>query len=153
MSETRTLEELFSIVLTPLAAQLAERNLARLKVAFQDLRSKKEYGIYQHQSGWAASIIKVPVLIAAFRNIDERKMGLDDELTIDHRFTLDPTSEISYRQRGTPTSVAELLNYMILASCNESTNMLADNIGIARMNTIMQELGCPNTRISHLLYQ
>ncbi|MDO8655776.1 MAG: serine hydrolase, partial [Nanoarchaeota archaeon] len=61
--------------------------------------------------------------------------------------------EISSRPQGTTAEVFELLNYMILASCNESTNMLADRVGIPNINRIMNELGCPNTRMGHLLHR
>ena len=79
-------------------------------------------------------------------------MSLNEKLDIDHRFTLDPTSEVSARPQGSTITIDELLNYMILASCNESTNMLGDRIGIERINATMDELGCPKTKISHLLH-
>ena len=98
-------------------------------------------------------MIKIPVMIAAFREIDKDSLNLEEQLIIDHKFTLDPTSEISDRPPYCDAEVFELLNYMILASCNESTNMLADRIGIKSINKAMEELKCPNTRISHLLYK
>ncbi len=91
-------------------------------------------------------------MIAAFNEIDRGSLSLDEQIVINHKFTLDPTSEISKRPENSYTNTSELLNCMILASCNESTNMLADRIGIKRINETMEKLGCKKTRLSHLLY-
>ncbi len=147
-----TLDEFFSQRLKLIQERLQHKTGARLSVAFQDLHTHKKYEVNASHPGWAASMIKVPVLISTFRCIDERRLSLDDELVIDHRYSLDPTSEISYRQQGSIAPVSELVNYMILASCNESTNILATRVGIPYINNLMQELGCPTTRMSHLLH-
>ncbi len=147
------LEELFTGKLYSIQKKVKEKTGADLKIAFDDLQSNTQYSVNGTKPGWAASMIKIPVLIATFRAIDAGRLSLEDELSIDHRFTLDPTSEISYRQQGSTATVTELANYMILASCNESTNMLADRIGIPFINSTMQELNCSATRMSHLIYQ
>lgn len=149
------IEDLFRERLPRLQEEIQEECAGdnfQLKVAFQDIRSGHSYALNGSTLGWAASMIKIPVLIAAFRSIDEGSLSLEEELVIDHKFTLDPTSEISYRLQHSSAAVSELLNYMVLASCNESTNMLADRIGIPYINRVMEQAGCPNTRMSHLLH-
>lgn len=150
--ETNILEGLFEKEFLRLQKIIKERLNARLKISFDDLKSRKHYDISGSNIGWAASMIKVPVMIAAFREIDKGNLSLEDKLPVNHTFTLDPTSEISYRPQGSLAEVFELLNYMILASCNESTNMIANRIGIPKINTAMEELNCPNTKIGHLLH-
>lgn len=146
------LDNLFSQRLNLLQERLQQETGARLSVAFQDIQSNEKYGVNASRPGWAASMIKVPVLISVFRSIDDGKLSFDEEVAIDHRYTLDSTSEISYRQQGSTAPVSELVNYMILASCNESTNMLAARVGIPYINSLMRQLGCPNTAMSHLLH-
>ncbi len=150
---TTPLEELFRAKLPSVQSRLREIDgRIRFRVAWQDLHSGAQYGVNAHEPGWAASMIKVPVMVAVFKRIDEGELSLEDTLTVDHRFTLDPTSEISYRAQGSPAQIQELLPYMILASCNESTNLLADRVGIPYLNETMRKLSCPSTRMSHLLY-
>lgn len=148
-----TIENLFEEEFIVLSKKLKEKLDADLKLSFYDLKTGNSYNVLGNKPGWAASLIKIPVMIAAFREIDQGRLSLEDELKIDHKFTLDPSSEVSYRPNETNAEVFELLNYMILASCNESTNMLADKIGIPTINKTMEELGCPNTKMGHLLYK
>ncbi|MEK6948448.1 MAG: serine hydrolase [Nanoarchaeota archaeon] len=147
----KNIEKFFNEKLMQLRDKMKTDLGTELKVAFYDLKTGQAYDISGNEIGWAASMIKVPVLVATFREID-RGMSLNEKLDIDHRFTLDPTSEVSARPQGSTITIDELLNYMILASCNESTNMLGDRIGIERINATMDELGCPKTKISHLLH-
>ncbi len=147
------LEELFDTQLSELAKGIKERCGADLKVSFYDIRIGEKYNITGDKPGWAASMIKVPVMVAIAREIDKKNLSLDNRLRINHLFTLDPTSEISNRPQNSEVEVFELLNYMILASCNESTNMLANKIGINSINESMKELGLTSTRMSHLIYR
>ncbi len=139
--------------IAPLYVELKAATGAELKVAFEDIKDGSRYAVAGNQPGWAASLIKIPVMIAAFQHCDAGKLSLEEELAINHTFTLDPNTEVSYREEGSTATIAELLNYMILASCNESTNMLAHRLGIPAINACMEQLGCPQTRMSHLLYR
>jgi len=143
-------EDFFNKEIAPLAESVKQHHI-HLRVAYQDLKSDQHYDVNGEEAGWAASMIKVPVLIGTMRALDERIISLNDLLTIDHYFRLDPTSEISYRAQGSQANIYELLCYMILASCNESTNMLANRVGIPYINHAIESLGCPKTHLSHLL--
>jgi len=103
------------------------------------------------RTGWAASIIKLPVLAAAVREMEQGRLDPDEGLPIDHRFVLDPTDLVSRLPAGSRVTVAELLDHMIVLSDNEATNVLADRIGIGRVNEVARDLGLRRTMLGHLL--
>jgi len=124
---------------------------AEIKVTVHQIDTGLHAQVNGDQTGWAASIIKVPVLVAAAREISEERLHLDEKIRIDHRFTLDPTDSISRLPEGTPVRVAELLEFMIVASDNEATNVLANRLGIQNINEHMWVLGLNRTMLGHLL--
>ncbi len=131
-----------------------EENLggARIGLSFRDLHGEiPDVSIYGSRPGWAASTIKVPVMIAAFQEIDAGRLALDDGLEVDHRWTLEDYDPISLLPEGQLVSVLDLICEMIVFSDNEATNMLADYISLERINRCVEDLGTKSTMIAHLL--
>ena len=125
---------------------------AYIGVSFRDLHGRlPPIDINATRPGWAASVIKIPVMIEVMRQVDSGEINLDDELVVDHRFTLEDFDPISRMPEGTKVPIDKLLELMIVVSDNEATNMLASHVGVQRMNETMQELGASKTMLGHLL--
>ena len=124
---------------------------AEVKVSVHDVTSGLAASVNGREPGWAASIIKVPILVVITREIEEGRLTLATELTVDHQFTLDPTDYVSRLRDGARITVQELLEHMIVASDNEATNVLADHVGVERTNEVMGELGMHRSMLGHLL--
>ncbi len=125
---------------------------AVVSIAFHDLKgTMSDFSINGNKPGWAASVIKIPVMIETFRAIDRGDLHLDDELIVDHCYTLEVYDHVSCLPLGTGIIVNELLRYMIVASDNEATNMLADRLGLEAINRTAEELGARRTMLAHLL--
>jgi beta-lactamase class A len=124
---------------------------AEVKVSVHDIPSGAGADVDGGRPGWAASIIKLPVLVMVARAAVRGDLALDDLLTVDHRFVLDPTDPVSRLPAGTRVPVEALLDRMIVDSDNEATNILADRLGIERINGTAWDLGLERTMLGHLL--
>jgi beta-lactamase class A len=133
------------------AARLEGPLAGEVKVSVHDIPTGLAASVKGDRPGWAASVIKLPVLVAAAREIEEGRLSLDEPLLIDHRFLLDPADSVSRLPAGSRLPVRDLLDLMIAASDNEATNVLADRVGIDRVNAVSWGLGLSRTMLGHLL--
>lgn len=113
----------------------------------------------EHESArpfYAASTIKLHVLLAALRAVDAGDIELDATVPATRTFGgvdgavftlagdhLDPTHPAD----GTPVSVRELLVRMIDRSSNEATNAVIDLVGLDAVEAVIEELGLRATRV------
>ncbi|MBR0597820.1 serine hydrolase [Sinanaerobacter chloroacetimidivorans] len=94
----------------------------------------------------SASLIKVPILIEAVRQI---KSG---ELSPDLRLTVKPEdkaafSVLQFLDSGNSYTLFDLLKLMIIYSDNTAANVLIDLLGMENVNGCMAELGLQETRL------
>jgi len=131
--------------------ELRESVNAEVKVAVHDLKNGNSASVYGIDAGWAASIIKVPILVTASQDISKGRLSLDTKLEVNHKYTLEQRDFVSMQPEGSMMKVSDLLYYMIVHSDNEATNMVADKISVERINESMWNLGLENTMLGHLL--
>ena len=108
---------------------------------------------------YAASTMKVPVLVELYRRAAAGSPSLDEPIVVRNAFTsiadrtpyaLDPAdnSELGlYARLGTPVTTRELARVMITHSSNLATNLLVERLGAASIDTTMRELGLPGLRV------
>lgn len=77
----------------------------------------------------AASTIKVPILVALFKEVDEGKIRLDENLTLQAEMIATGSGNLQYQKLGTQFTVLELATKMITISDNTATNMLIARLG------------------------
>jgi beta-lactamase class A len=101
----------------------------------------------------AASTMKVPVMIQAFRDVDARRLSTRERLVVRNEFrSLADSSPFSlsagddsdsslYTQIGREVEISRLLELMITRSSNLATNNIIDRVGAARVQASMRALG------------
>ena len=97
----------------------------------------------------AASLIKVPILIALYQAVEDGRIRLDDRITFgdEHRF---PGSGVLQRMSsGVEMSVRDAAVLMIIISDNVATNMVADLVGHDSINEQQRRMGMEQTTIYH----
>jgi beta-lactamase class A len=100
----------------------------------------------------AASMIKVPILVALLQDLDAGKVRLDEPLTMKAADVAAGSGDMQYQPVGTRYSVLETLSEMITVSDNTATNMLITRLGGAEMlNQRFREWGLTKTTIQQLL--
>ena len=96
-----------------------------------------------------ASMIKVPVLVAFFQEVDAGTIQLGEMLTMRADLVAPHAGDMQYLPVGTQFSALETAQEMIRISDNTATNMLIDRLGgIAALNERFQRWGIPTTQIN-----
>src|SRR4029450_9526865 len=131
---------------------LALKNKARaVGVALHDLETGFRFSLRGQRWFHAASTIKVAVLLAVFRAVDEGRLRLDDALHVRNRFIsaangsrfqLDPDSDAMpelYQAIGRTAKISALAGGMISASSNLATNLLLDFLGVEYARNVLRD--------------
>lgn len=124
---------------------------AEIKVSVHDISDNIHASVYGNKPGWAASIIKLPVMVSALKEIEKGRLTLETELEVNHKYTLEPYDYASRLPEGSMIKVRDLVYHMIVESDNEATNILAKEIKISTINRYTKRLGLENTMLGHLL--
>lgn len=95
-----------------------------------------------------ASLIKFPVMIAAYQRAADGKLDLAKLIELKDSDKV-PGSGIltTHFSAGTRLSVRDLIRLMIAYSDNTATNMILDQIGMMSTNDLMSRWNFPNTKI------
>lgn len=132
---------------------------ARFAVAFEDLSTGLQFLLNDHALYHAASTMKTPVLIEAFRQIKEHRLSLSDSILIHtdfisiadgSRYILDSATDSEldlYHQAGRRLPLRELLFRMITQSSNLSTNLVIETVGAKNVMTTMRQLGAMDIQV------
>lgn len=133
--------------LRPALDERIARHQGTVGLVVLDPRTGEELAIRGDQPFPTASVIKVPVLVEVFHQIEQGRLGLEDPLLVlaaDQR----PGSGV-LRFLSTPhqLTVKDAAFLMIALSDNTATNLLLDKVGLRSVNARMDTLGFPGTAI------
>ena len=142
-----------------ITARIAATPNAVVGVAFRDLASSAELFVNADESFHAASTMKVPVMIEAFRQIDAGRLRIDQGILLVNQFgsivdgspySLDPADDSDstlYLRVGERVSIRELVDRMITRSSNLATNAVIAVIGAERANATAHALGARSMKV------
>ena len=129
----------------------AESKARATAVSVHDLESGLRFSLRGDRWFHAASTIKVAVLLALFRAVDEGRVRLDDSLHVRNRFfsaangypfqlnrDSDAMPEL-YQAIGQRAKISALAEGMISASSNLATNLLLDFVGVAYARNVLRD--------------
>ena len=141
-----------SVSLRDAVEKIAGESKARaVAVALLDFDSGLRFSIAGDRWFHAASTIKVAVLLAVFRAVDEGRLRLDDSLHVRNRFIsaadgfpfrLDSDSDALpelYQAIGRTVNISALAEGMIAASSNLATNLLLDLVGVEYARNVLRD--------------
>jgi len=127
----------------------AESKARATAVSVHDIESGLRFSLRGDRWFHAASTIKVAVLLALFRAVDQGRVGLDDSLHVRNRFfsaadgspfqlrrDSDAMPEL-YQAIGRTAKISALAGGMISASSNLATNLLLDFLGVAYARNVL----------------
>lgn len=93
------------------------------------------------------SVIKIPLMAEAFRQIEAGKMALTDRITLTEAVKRPGTGVIQSLDPGVQLTVKDLLTLMIIVSDNTATDLMYDKIGgPPALNRLMSEWGLKSIR-------
>jgi beta-lactamase class A len=119
-------------------------------VYVQDLEGGWSYGVRPDEEFFSASIIKVPVMVAVYRKVDEGEISFSQMVEIQDEDWASGAGWLQWEQPGTKQAVGDLLYLMMGQSDNVATNALVRLVGGRdHVNEVALSLGAKNT----VLYQ
>lgn len=114
---------------------------AEISLFAHHIESGEEIDIGGDQVYPLASVLKVPVLVEAFRQIGEGRFSLDDrfELTVAEKNL--PSGVLTFFDDGLQPTLRDLLTLMIIISDNTATDMVIHCLGVESISRTMHNLG------------
>ena len=128
-------------------------------LAFKDLQTGKTLYINGHAIFHAASTMKTPVLIEAYKQAGAGKFSLSDSIPIINRFqSIADTSHFSvsvaddsepelYKHIGEKATLYNLLYQMIIYSSNLATNIVIEQLGAVNVTATLRSLGAKDINV------
>jgi len=93
------------------------------------------------------SVIKLPLLAEAFRQIEAGKFALTDKITLTDAAKRPGTGVIRSFDPGAVLTIKDLLTLMVIVSDNTATDLIFEKVGgIEPVNRLMTEWGLAQTR-------
>jgi beta-lactamase class A len=113
-----------------------------------DLESGDGYGIRPDEAFFSASTIKIAVMAAVYRKLDEGELEYSDAITTEESDWAAGAGWLQWETPGARTTVEDALWLMMTQSDNVATNALMRFAGgPAYVNEVVASLGAENTRI------
>ncbi|MEK6556888.1 MAG: serine hydrolase [Candidatus Margulisiibacteriota bacterium] len=116
-------------------------------ISLKDLITGETFSVNGRQPFNPASVIKIPVMVEAFHQIDEGELSMDDLLTLRFHNKIPGAGSIQYAREGSRFTVRKLVEEMITNSDNTATNMLIEKLGMYSINAYMNKIGMRRTVI------
>jgi beta-lactamase class A len=99
----------------------------------------------------AASLIKLPILLEGFRQIQEGKLNPTEIITVPQAEKVGGAGILSHLSQHSKLTIQDLLTLMIIVSDNTATNLLIDRIGMTSVSEICKRLGLKQTQLNRKL--
>jgi D-alanyl-D-alanine carboxypeptidase (penicillin-binding protein 5/6) len=133
---------------------LIDAHKGQVAVAIKDLKTGKSFEYKADEPMPTASLIKFPLMIAAYQAMDDGKLAADDKITLKGEDKV-PGSGIltSHFSDGATISLRDAIHLMIVYSDNTATNLVADKVGLKEAAELMDKLDCPETKLNSLVFR
>lgn len=140
-----------------LAAKLEPRLAAhrgQVAVAVKHLKTGDEFRYRADEPMPTASLIKLPIMIEAYRQADAGRLSLDRMLVLRDEDKVPGSGILTLHfSAGSQLSVRDAIRLMIAYSDNTATNLVLDQIGLAATNATMESLGYLHTKVHSKVFR
>ena len=120
---------------------------AQMGVAMLHLEKGDEVNLLADESFPMASVLKIPVLVEAARQMDAGNFTLDDRWALTVAEKNLGSGVLTFFDDGLLPTVRDLLTLMIIISDNTATDMIINRLGKASVTQAMRELGLQNIHL------
>jgi beta-lactamase class A len=119
-----------------------------LGYVIKDLQTGRTLVRNQDRRFPAASLVKIPIMAACLKAVDEGRVSLEEVLTLKRTDKARGSGRLRASPPGTPVTVEKLLEIMITDSDNTAANMLIDLLGFDYLGLTFRELGLERTNLA-----
>lgn len=118
----------------------------------QDLATGQEWAVRGEEPFEAASVIKLPILVELFRQLEAGEAREEEVFAIRREDKLPSCGALNYLHTGLEVNLMDLGVLMIILSDNTATNLLIRRLGMERINRTIRDLGMTATCLRRLLF-
>lgn len=126
--------------------QLIARAPGVVSVYARNLDSGKTYGVRQDEQVRTASTIKLPIMVAAFGEVEAGRAHWTDLLLFRDEDRISGSGVLREFSDGVKLPLRDLVHLMIVVSDNTATNLVLDRISAQTVNEYMDRYGLHATR-------
>ncbi|MEM2004503.1 MAG: serine hydrolase [Zestosphaera sp.] len=131
--------------LKPRVREIARRSGGTFGLVVEVIRTGEEIVINEDETFPAASIIKVPVLLEAFRQALEGRLSLDEQIVLREEDKVGGMGVLKELTAGLKLPFIDILTLMIIISDNVAANVAITKVGMENVNSFMKGLGLRKT--------
>jgi beta-lactamase class A len=113
----------------------------------KQLSTGREIDVRADEPMNTASVIKIPVMVLAFRDADAGRLNLDERHTIRAEDVRGGTGLLRTFAAGVQPTMLDLITQMIITSDNTATDIMIGKVGLERVNRLLDSLGYRETRL------
>jgi beta-lactamase class A len=133
--------------LRPLLEQRIGRHQGIIGLSIIDLVNGERLSIRGDQAFPSASVIKLPVLVELFHQIERGPLELSDPILMIASDQKPGSGVLQFLSTPHQLTLRDAATLMIILSDNTATNLVLDKIGIPPVNARMDSLGLKSTRL------
>ncbi|MGA2361561.1 MAG: serine hydrolase [Candidatus Aminicenantales bacterium] len=119
-----------------------------LGFVIKDLQTGRAMVRNQDRPFPSASMVKIPIMAACFKAVEEGRISLEEVLTLKRTDKVRGSGILRAAPAGTPVTIEKLLELMITDSDNTAANMLIDLLGFDYLGGTFREFGLGRTNLS-----
>ncbi|WP_330949172.1 serine hydrolase [Virgibacillus sp. MG-45] len=125
--------------LTARIQHIIENTNGKWGIVLEDLDRNERWYWNANEPFYAASVIKVPIMMAVFHAAHNGDLSLDDELQLKQADQVGGAGVLQYMTPGIKLPIYDVMMLMIIQSDNTATNMLIDLLGEPHIQQRMVE--------------
>jgi beta-lactamase class A len=118
-----------------------------VSVAFGHLDRVESYTRRATEPLLSASLIKLPLLLAALSGVSQGKLDLNERMVLQAGDRVGGSGILKTVQPGLNPTLRDLLTLMIVVSDNTATNMVIERVGQETVNTFCRQHGLSGTEL------
>lgn len=125
----------------------------RVAIVVEHLGTGERYALRADEPMPTASLVKLPVMLAAYRAVRDGKVALADPITLAAADRVPGSRVVDLLSDGAALPLVDWIRMMIAASDNTATNLVVERIGRPATTALMAELGLGEVRLNSLVYR
>lgn len=134
--------------------KIADDHKGKVAVAVKNLATGEGFHLNGDTAMPTASLIKVAVLVEAYRQADAKKLDLGKTVTLTKDDKVPGAGILTpHFSDGATFPVRDAVRLMIVYSDNTATNLVLDQVGIQNVNDTTKAFGLPETRVNAKVYR
>jgi len=100
-----------------------------------------------------ASLVKAPVMVAAYAAAHQGRVALDEQVTFAADDVVPGSAVIDKLSPGATFTLRDAIRMMMATSDNTATNIVIRRIGLPATNEVLDRLGLPGIRLNSFVYR